>query len=117
MLWLGGGGCEPLPLLRGIDPHTGSRVPHQLEPFRAGAPDQRPSFLTGDVPPFVALVLVAYQALGSVPPPSPDFRFDQLVSEVIEEMGEQANDPTYIGFSCIADQYQRKVRIANKLLI
>ena len=31
-------------------------------------------------------------------------------------MGEQANDPTYIGFSCIADQYQRKVRIANKLL-
>jgi len=23
-------------------------------------------------------------------------------------MGEQANDPTYIGFSCIADQYQRK---------
>ena len=31
-------------------------------------------------------------------------------------MGEQANDPTYIGFSCIAEQYQRKVRIANKLL-
>ena len=31
-------------------------------------------------------------------------------------MGEQANDPTYIGFSCIADQYQRKVSIANKLL-
>ena len=85
MLWLGGGGCEPpLLLLRGIDPHTGSRVPHQLEPFRAGAPDQRPSFLTGDVPPFVALVLVAYRALGSVPP-SPDFRSDQLVSEVIED--------------------------------
>ena len=33
------------------------------------------------------------------------------------KMCEQANDPTYIGFSCIADQYQRKVRIANKLLI
>ena len=31
-------------------------------------------------------------------------------------MGEQANDPTYIGFSCIAEQYQRKVRIANKLI-
>ena len=31
-------------------------------------------------------------------------------------MGEQASDPTYIGFSCIAEQYQRKVRIANKLL-
>ena len=30
-------------------------------------------------------------------------------------MGEQANDPTYIGFSCIADQYQRKVRIAKLL--
>ena len=27
------------------------------------------------------------------------------------KMGEQANDPTYIGFSCIAEQYQRKVNI------
>ena len=26
------------------------------------------------------------------------------------KMGEQTNDPTYIGFSCIADQYQRKVK-------
>ena len=76
---------------------------HQLSLFEPVPIQPASLLLTEHVRP-LALVRLSFRDLGL---------FSSLANWalVCGEMGEQANDPTYIGFSCIAEQYQRKVNL------